>query len=414
VAPKTATRRPARKPTRRAKPVAKPKAQVEVEDLEAFNESINIMVYGDSGVGKTPFVGKAPKAVFLSTEKGSISAKRFGSQARLIRAQNWEKIEAAIEYLEEHLDEFDWVIVDSLTKMQQLLIRGILQDNVNEQRAKADLDIPQIQDHQKWQNKFKRFVDRLIDLEINVIFVCTAMHREDEEGEPLVLPHIQGKDYEIAQYVMAQMDTILCLRVADEPDEDGNPIWVVRSRTFPPYFAKDRYDALPPRMEDPNMAEIIELIENSAAEDDVNPNVAKRRKRRAKAPDVEDLSDEGYDDMEEDVADDEEPPEDDADEDEETPEPPKRRRATAATRKAKPAGARRRPAKAEPEDDPDDEEDRDYTEDDDEEEAPPARRRTARRSTRKPTPARRKAKPEPEEDEFDPDDGDEDFDDDED
>lgn len=386
----------------RRKPVPRAKAnrpEITVEDLESFNDSINIMIYGDSGVGKTPLAAQAPNAVILSTEKGAISAKRFGSKAKLIRATNWELIEAAIEHLEKNPEAFDWCIVDSVTKMQQLLIRHLLEVNVAEGKNKADLDVPQVQDHQKWQNMFKRFIDRLVDMEINCIFIATAMHKEDAEGDDLVLPHIQGKDYEICQYVCAQMDTILCLKVHDDPDENGNPIWKLLSRATYPYFAKDRYDALPTLMIDPSMPDIIERIESSGPDDDGNPAVKKRRARRAAADvDEEDDTDEIEGNLDE--------------EDDEEPEPAPRRR--------KPAS--RLPRKVAPESDDDEEDELEEPEPDEDEEGPPIRRTPKGKSpraaaTRRKTP-RRKPKPEPEpnpdeDDDLDFEDDDIDFEDDE-
>lgn len=237
--------------------------KVTVEDLADFNESINLLIHGDSGVGKTPLAAMAPRAVILSTEKGSISAKRFGSTAKLIRATTWEALEAALDYLEAHPEDFDWVVLDSLTKMQQLLLRYLLGRNVEENRKNADIDLPQLQDHQKWQNMFKRFVDRIIDMEINTIFITTSMIREDAEGDDLVLPAVHGKDYEIAQYVCAQMDGIYYLKIVSPKEKDKAPYWRLLTQRKPPYFAKDRYRALPRVIEYPYMPAIIKAIEAS-------------------------------------------------------------------------------------------------------------------------------------------------------
>ena len=64
----------------------RPKVTVERESLDAFNESINICLYADSGVGKTVQCGGVRNAIFLSTEKGVVSAQRTGSKADLWRA----------------------------------------------------------------------------------------------------------------------------------------------------------------------------------------------------------------------------------------------------------------------------------------------------------------------------------------
>lgn len=371
--PRAKTRR---KPTRKA---ATKRAVIVVEDLADFNESINFMIYGDSGVGKTPLAGQAPNAVFLSAEKGAISAKRFGSKAKLIRATSWLKIEAAIDYLEQNPDGFEWVILDSLTKLQVLLLRYLLEINVEEGLAKADLDLPALADHQKWQNMFKRFVDRLIDLDINTIFIATTMHKEDAEGEDLVLPHLEGKDYAISQYVCAQMDGVYCLKV--KSDKEGEPYWRLLTKTTPPYFAKDRYNALPRVVNRPSMPVIIDAIRDSIDNGQPLP---------PSAPDEDDIEPEDL-------------PDDEVDE-----KPAKARKTAGASRTTRTRRTARR-----------DQESNAYgglgDEDDEaeEEEPEPPKRRTARttrrpaRTARQPANRTSKAKPaeedEGDEDDFDPD-----------
>lgn len=229
----------------------RPKITVEVEDLTDYNESANVLVYGDSGVGKTSLAGgasastRAGRVVFISTEKGTIAAKRTGSEAKLIRAYDWDHIEAALDWADENLGPEDWVILDSLSKMQVLLIRWIL-GIIHEDNEARDLDIPAIQDHQKWQNMFKRFVDRIVDAPYNAIFIATAMHATDQEGDPLVLPSITGKGYEVANYICAQMDLVMYYHAAEKRRADDPTVRRLLTQTYakadgPVYFAKDRF-----------------------------------------------------------------------------------------------------------------------------------------------------------------------------
>ena len=222
----------------------RPKITVKVEELSDFNESFNWCIYGDSGSGKTVYASFAQNGYILSTEKGVVSAKRVGSKAKLLRAPTWDHVEASIEWADKHLTERDVLIVDSVTKMQELVIRwwlGIL----HEENEARDLDIPQIQDHQKWQRMFMRFVNHIIDAKYNSIFVATAMRKEDEEGDDLVLPNIVGKDYAIAQNFCADMDIVSCLRVKKRANLDDPRESLLINDTFPPYFAKDRFNVLP-------------------------------------------------------------------------------------------------------------------------------------------------------------------------
>jgi hypothetical protein len=279
--PPTAARRGAK----RARPSAKqsreaPEAveadvenvSIEIEDLAGFNPTINWLIHGPSGHGKTTLAGGAPNATFLACERGSISAKRTGSKAGLMRAPDWPHIVAATKLAGEKMGPEDWLIVDSLPRAQTLYIRWLLGVR-HEENSARDLDIPAIQDHQKWQNAFTRWVDGVIDAPYNAIFLSQSMYKTDENGDDLVLPAITGKDYAIAMGICAAMDIVTYYAVATkdgnaQKDEDGNPIRRALFQPYPPYFAKDWYNVFG-RAQDVYhedygaMAEFIQMIRES-------------------------------------------------------------------------------------------------------------------------------------------------------
>jgi AAA domain len=247
----------------------RPQITVKVEELADWNEAFNWCIYGDSGAGKTVFASFAPRNYILSTEKGVISAKRVGSKAKLLRAPDWDHVESSIEWADKHLTDHDILTVDSVTKMQDMALDWWLGVQHDENAAR-DRDIPQIQDHQKWQRMFMRFVNHLIDAPYNTIFVATAMRKEDEEGDDLVLPNIVGKDYAISQNFCAAMDIVSCLRVKKRADIDDIREAILINDTFPPYFAKDRFNVLPrwetiPDGEEEGFDSIVGMIEDIQA-----------------------------------------------------------------------------------------------------------------------------------------------------
>jgi hypothetical protein len=252
------------------------KYPAEIQDLSDFDESVNMLVYADSGVGKTVFAGTAPNALFLSTETGTISAKRMGSEAKVWRIKRWGDLDKAYTWLERNPDHgFDFIILDSATQMQVLLLRWILEKENKRNPAKRDLDIPAIQDHQKWQNMFKRFITLFVELPVHVIFTAQAMRKEDEEGDDLVLPLIDGKGYGISSWVCGQMHIVGYYYI--KPTKKG-PERRLLAQSHPPYFAKDRYNVLVPWVGNPTVPSIMAKIEHPA----LMPATTKKAKKAKK------------------------------------------------------------------------------------------------------------------------------------
>lgn len=235
--------------------------------LAEFDESCNMLIYGDSGIGKTVFAGQC--GLILGVEKGTISAKRQGSTADLWPIQSWSDIQRAYKWLKANPTAYPWVAMDSVTEMQQKALRWILDKEFRDagEGSNRDIDIPQIQDHQKWQNMFKRFIKSFCDLPVNVLFTALPLRVEDEEGDELVLPDLSGKGYQISQWVCAQMSIVAHMKKVRKKagtDNSGEQKYeIVRRFRFqysPPYFAKDRYDALGNYLDDPTLDEIVARI----------------------------------------------------------------------------------------------------------------------------------------------------------
>jgi hypothetical protein len=240
------------------------------EEIGEVEEPINILIYGPSGHGKTRLAASAPRATFLTTEKGVISAKHTGSTARVWRAPDWAHCFAGIKKAEAELGKGDWLIVDSITMMQQLQLQWILETQAA-QSARRDIDLPELQDHQKWQNQFVRFVARINNMPCNTITIATSMIREDKEGDDEVIPELMGGDrwQAISHYMCAQAGVVLYYALSKERDDEGNPRRYALAQPSPPWTAKDRYSALDfgqyvDHGDTTAMAEFIQLIEENA------------------------------------------------------------------------------------------------------------------------------------------------------
>ena len=108
--------------------------------IEKLQDSVihtNIMIYGDSGVGKTVWCGSGQRVLFIAPEdSGTLSAKRHGSTASKWPVKTWNDLLEAYEYVYEQLEagtfEFDVLAIDSLTEMQYMSMQHVLRLAVGE------------------------------------------------------------------------------------------------------------------------------------------------------------------------------------------------------------------------------------------------------------------------------------------
>jgi hypothetical protein len=241
----------------------------EIIDLQDYTESINWLLYGHMGSGKTVIGGKLPgRVLILANEQGTIAAKRQGSKAKVWRILKWEDLVEAYEWLA-NVDKipFDWIVIDSITDMQYKCIRWIMR-NVVLANPQRDPHIPAQGDHFKWQLAMKEMVVDFNELPVNILWTAQEMVREDPEGEDIILPLIEGKDYQISSWVCAQMDVVTHLanktvkkRVAGKIEKE-----FVRRLTCnesPPIFAKDRYDVLGRVVDNPDIVAMVKRIHDT-------------------------------------------------------------------------------------------------------------------------------------------------------
>lgn len=203
-----------------------------VKPSNTVQDALKMVVYGDSGVGKTVFGSTAPKPLYISAEAGLLSIA--DKDIDVVEINEWPDLVAVFELLKKGGHGYQSVVLDSLTELQKKH-----QDYLLAKTSQPRLSM------QAWGDNISavRKVCRLFrDLPLNVILIALAgeIASEDGSGTPRKCFALNGKT--LPGEVMGFFDLVGFMFTQDQKDDSGATV-TKRAIRFQPNEtipAKDR------------------------------------------------------------------------------------------------------------------------------------------------------------------------------
>jgi len=211
------------------------------DNTTAQDKGWKILVYGDSGSGKTYFAGTFPDPLFLDLEDGMRSLLQLNRNIKRYPKNPTQTIQtldevktfySLVKRIKPEEAPFKTIVIDSLNELQILVLENSVKTNPG-QRIYDDQ--PTMQDYGKLARDMQTLVRLFIKLPYNIVFVAGAKEREFPEDKllPLFLGKKTGPD---VRRIIEQIGFCFTRQTAkDQPVEH-----MIAFGDTPAYIAKDR------------------------------------------------------------------------------------------------------------------------------------------------------------------------------
>jgi hypothetical protein len=273
--------------------VSRPVSIHDIQDSEL--STINMMLYGHPGEGKTPFWGTGgPRLLLMDCDNGYESAMAHGSQCKRAPVQTYDELEEMYQFLKDDSSkppdkrEFDWVAWDSLTLFQDRALFDDIMEDAAMENPNQDRDVPSKREYRKDHSRILRYMRQFVSLPINFGVSChVAVQTDVQDGTSLWMPAVQGwssgttMSSVVSGYcnIVALMGTV---PIVKEGKPTGRSVKRLLTEKQGKLYARDRFNALGPYVDNPTVPKIEELISKarSTVTAEEVPSIPRRRRRR--------------------------------------------------------------------------------------------------------------------------------------
>jgi hypothetical protein len=236
---------------------------------------INVLIYGDSGIGKTVLAGSAADVpemrdvLVIDAEGGTESLVRTYPSVDVVRITNMKEIWPIYDELHRGSHPYGTVVLDSLSELQKYDLYEILEIGSTERPGKVDPDVAGIREWGVTLEHMRRTVRLFRDLPCNTIFTALVNYMKDPRtGMYIKNPGLQGR----AAAELPAFPDIVLYYFSKEVKQvvDGEEVTVekriAQSKRTSTVAAKDRTGLLPAAMRDPTMQKIWTAVTTTNTE----------------------------------------------------------------------------------------------------------------------------------------------------
>jgi len=212
---------------------------------ELHSSGVKILVYGESGTGKTRLIPTLPDVIAISAEGGLLSIRESGT--KYVEVDSYASIIEAYQWVisSKEAEVFKSIAVDSISEIGEVVL-GHEKKKCKDPRAAYGAMMEQMSDLIR---AFRDIPER------NVYFTAKLDKAPDEMGKVLYSPSMPGKS--TARDLPYFFDEVFAIRTFT--DSEGVKSNALLTRGDDQWSAKDRSGKLD-EWEKPHLGEIVKKI----------------------------------------------------------------------------------------------------------------------------------------------------------
>lgn len=246
--------------------------KLNIQALKERKKTLNVMIYGEPGVGKTTFAATAPRPMLWLEAEGGTHSIADQEGIDIVKVSGLESYREVLAYLLENPKTYKTVVIDSITETQAAILKEIMQKAVADDGSRNEF-MPQFAEWGQVTGQMRAIARAFRDLPMHT--VITALTREDTDdltGRTRVKPRLTPA---LAEELPAFMDACLYMYAATpkkgetgaegvEADDDG--VTIIRNALLKPtgkYVAKVRAPQgrdVPDYLTDPTFDVLAEIV----------------------------------------------------------------------------------------------------------------------------------------------------------
>lgn len=221
---------------------------------------VKVLLYGRNGKGKTRTAATAPKPLIIDiNEKGTKSIRNYPG-VEVFPAANWEDVVWCYWFLRTGEHEYESVVIDTITMMQDVCMKQTLKEAEDRDPAK-DPAMASMRDWGKVGQLMKSQLLNFRNLPMHVIFVAQERSVDNEEGDTEKVPDLSPGSRATATSCVDFIGNIFnrevkVVRKGTKKSEKG---WRTLMLIGPSetYLTKDRSGVMPRIVANPSIPQII-------------------------------------------------------------------------------------------------------------------------------------------------------------